>query len=296
MTGKPQYLRAATVAVVASAVFALTLVQPAAADSMAELVGIGTLESWEAQVDGEVHTARSLVLVEWLPDRELTLVLLELPGDQRLVLSRNWRIREGVSVLRISDDSTGWWAQMTERSALRYDAIDDIAKPALAAERWRAARDEPVRVELEGTGIGQDFTWSSRLDDSGFYPDLFEQLDAEGLATDLVAAMPAETRQAIRALDSLWAAKHQSGSLDRFQRLVELLTAALDRHDEPADGMPWSGLEWKLANRTGQTLRQPLAQASRDFADKFEQVSAEDPMARLRPPRTTKPSTQGSTP
>jgi len=275
-----------SLAVLAFAVLVLTLVQPAAADSMAELVGIGTLESWEAQVGGEVHTARGLVLVEWLPDRELTLVLLELPGDRRLVMSRIWRIREGVSVLQISDDTTGWWAQMTERSALRYDAVDDIAKPAMAAERWRAARDEPVRVELEGTGIGEGFTWSSRLDDAGFYPDFFEQLDAEGLAADLAAAMPAETRPGIRALASLWAARHEDGSLARFQRLVDLLTAALDRHGERPDTRPWRGVDWKLANRTGQTLRQPLAEASRDFAGKFQQVPAEDPMARLRPPRT----------
>jgi len=85
----------------AALALASLLIPPPAHASFVDLVGMAHLDTWEAPAGRDVKTIRGLTLVEWLPDREVTLILLELEGDRRLVLSREHRELEGVSVLRL---------------------------------------------------------------------------------------------------------------------------------------------------------------------------------------------------
>lgn len=252
----------------------------AAETSLVELGGVKRLESWEAQIGRETQTSDALVLVEWLADREVTLALVEVPSDQRMLLSRTWRIKDGVSVLRLVDDATGWWAEVTEASTLKLDAIDEVANPTAVARAW-AERQHQVSVELAASGIDTRFAWNSQLDDSGLYADFFDQMDAQGFVASVVRGMPATTRQAVRALDSLLSAEHEDGSLQAFQRLVTILAAGLDRYGA-AGATPLRSAAWKLVDRSGESLKAPLGTASRAFAARFRSVPAGDPVAWLR--------------
>jgi hypothetical protein len=251
----------------------------AAVASLVDLVGVAHLDTWEAQIGRETKTSEALVLVEWLPDREVTIALIDLPSDQRVVLSRTWRIKDGVSVFRLVDDATGWWAEVTETSTLTLDSIDQVAQPAAVAKKWAAGHQ--LSVEVAAAGAEGRPSWSSSLDDAGLYSDMFEQVDAEGFAARMVRGMPTGTRQSVRSLDSLLSAEPEDGSLDSFQRLVALLAAGLDRHGDAGVNPRLEALEWKLVNRKGESLKAPLGEASRRFAGRFRSLPGGDPLALL---------------
>lgn len=261
----------------------LTAAVQTIATSPDEAVGVARLESWKGQVGTEVKTTKGLVFVEWLPEQELTLILMDLPDQGQFILNRRWNVRKGISVLRIVDDATGWWVQMTEKSTLRFDSTEELGRPSLSAQKWNAA-EHRVTVQMASAGQSGPLSWSSSLDDPALYPNLFEQLDAEGFAPQLVESMPAETREGVSMLGSLLAANHEDSSLESFHRLVEFLVASLDRHGDRATGSSWRGVKWKRTSLTGQPLRKPLGEDIRSFASNFRQVPAEDPLALVRPP------------
>lgn len=244
--------------------------------------GVARLESWEAPIGSEIETIQGLVFVEWLPKQELTLILMDLPGGQRFVLSRSWSVSQGFSVLRILDDATGWWVELTERSTLRFDSTEQLGKPSLAAKKWNEGVHRVI-LQLKATGHPEPLTWSSSLDDPALYSSLFEQLDTEGVAAALVGAMPEETREGARALGSLLTARHEDSSLEIFDRLAELLVASLDRRGDPMPRSRWRGAEWNRASLEGQPLRKPWTEEIRSFARGFRRIPAEDPLALIRP-------------
>ena len=281
ITQREEQRRRATLPVAVLVLAGLLIPPQARPASLADLVGIAHLDTWEAPEGREVKTIRGLTLVEWLPDREVTLILLELEGERRLVLSREHRALEGVSVLRLLDDDTGWWVRLTDRSTLKIDDIDHLGNIAMWMEAYFEV-DHVVSSILRTKG-GEELTWTSPFDDTGRRADFFEQVDTEGVTAELVEGMPEGLDSALRELASLLAGDHGSGSLDAFEPLVELVVATLDRRGEEG-GERYEGLSWKLTERSGQTLREPLSAASREFAGRFGRVPAEDPLAQFRDP------------
>jgi hypothetical protein len=218
-------------AVAALAVAGL-LISPPARASLVDLVGVAFLDTWEAPAGREVKTIQGLTLVEWLPDREVTLILLELEGERRLVLRREHRALEGVSNLRLLDDETGWWVRLTERSTLKIDDIDDLGNISKWMEAYFEA-DHVVSSTLT-TMEGAEVTWTARMANPGRRDDFFEQMDAEGMTADLVEGMPEGLDSAVRELASLLAVDHGRSLLDAYEPLVKLVVAALNRRGEGA--------------------------------------------------------------
>jgi len=251
--------------------------------SVTDLVGVGSLETWEAQAGRSTETVEGLVLVRWVPEQEATLVLLQLPGQRRLLLTRRWWVKEGVSELKLTDDGSGWWARLTEWSTFRLDSIDQIGQPAVIARKW-TAEEHRVAVKIEASSLpSRGFDWESSLDDAGLYPDVLAQMDADGLAAPLARGMPAATQEAVRTLGSLLSGEHEDGSLGRFERFVRVLAAAVERHGEDR-AAPFLTAGWKLATRSGQSLKEPLGEAWLGFAARFRGVPAGDPLALVRAP------------
>lgn len=258
------------------------------AGAMNGLSQMSRLLAWEAYPAHELETAEALVVVHRQDDRELSVALVEVPSSHRWILSRQYFFKEGIAILQIADDASGWWIRLTERSSLKFKHVDDLSRPAKVAELFV---DNPLTVtlEIEGTGWHTPFTVSSRLDDEGLYPKLFEQADFEGRTAGIIAGMPTATRSSLRALASLIRSKERDAVFDHFPNLLKILTATLDRHDGEGVGLHYRGTEW-MASRFSGSAGKTLADDELAFIARFRSVPQDPSLLLLGLDRELRPA------
>ncbi len=251
-----------------------------AEDEEVRFPGLQRGVQWQ-RLNHEEQTAAAMIFVAWLPDRELTRVLLETPAGRRLVLTKEHFALDGVVRYRIADDELGWWAELTEESGLVFDNIEQLAQPTEVV-RHLLKEDSSTTLTLRASGLS-DFEWATSLWDEAKHDDLFEQLDFEGRGEQLLRAMPRSTRSAVGMLAKLLAADDADTSLAEFRALVRTVMAALERYEEASELRRLrGGGAWEVAERTAKAGILIEDETAAQFVAAFNEVPARDPLSDLR--------------
>lgn len=217
---------------------------------------------------------RGWLVNELCPEAAVHRVLFRLSDGVAVVLTSQELPRHGLTRLRIVDDRSGWWAELSLTSGLLLADTAQLAMPVLPGDpRWKKeypltlafAASHQAPYQLETTTLDED--WVSRL---------AEGLAAEGLAAKLTAGMP----QPFAAdLSFLRDEAQEDGTLAHYAYFLELLARLTEanklRNSDPFRGQPWDSTVGKL----GRTFDD----GARSFFRGFHSIDPADPLAGSHP-------------
>lgn len=261
-----------------------------AGPSPEKVIGLSDLQTWTG-APGELR-ARSLSVVEFACSQEARRILIEAPGQRRVVLDYLIQPSAGLSWYRLLDDATGWWVELRELSPIRIAPRDRHTfgsslfwQRAMAAGGGAEPRDSPVVYGLD-TSRGHLASLATSTWNDGAMSDLLDVLAERGDARRLTTEMPPDLREAILFLRSLTAGEAVGGGyMSHSYRLLEVLGQVVSKDDVPLhrayDGVTWHETSVKNVGTTVEN-EDALALAAvfrsiRDGRDPLQELHAADP-------------------
>lgn len=202
-------------------------------------------EQW--RTESLEHSLTALVFTEVSCQRLIERLLVTLDTGERLVLEKEQIPSQGLERMKLMEDSTKWWAQLTRTSELRLKTQSswDFAR---LPELLYLHRGEEWGVELSFSASGvPPFEMSSTNTESDFEQRFLAQLHHDGVTSTLVEDMPEAAERAIGFLRSMVESETGGGSTFlAFKSLIDLLAGGLDRHGDREALQSLLAHEWEL--------------------------------------------------
>lgn len=191
--------------------------------------------------------AKGLYAIRVRPDFFTVRLLVETPDGSRMIVTQTLDPRTGIEQTALSDDTSGWWAQLTKHTGVRAKALGEYFDSAVRELRVGEGKHFSL---LLATATGFRFeTQVPVLDSSETSWAFVEQLAANGSVAELSDAIPPALFDAILFLDSSlspeplpW--REPDDNLAHSLRLPIAMLAGALRH-APHEGLrapaqPWS--------------------------------------------------------
>lgn len=219
-----------------------------------------------------------LEFIESSAELQTKISLVESPfGARATILSYVWP-RKSVSIVRIRDDESDWWAELEEESNFRLDHTGHLSDPG----RVSLAFTRPdLKVKRTFRSVGTDeFTFESGSLDALSFHEFSEQFEADGLTEPLISSMPGSIRDLVTFLSSAAELKgnhHSAPNLGHWSFLVGFLdTRVGSSHGQRVDR--YQGASWRNVTLGAALGAEVDGEDSLAFARRFKSVSATDPL------------------
>lgn len=219
-----------------------------------------------------------LECIERSAELQTKISLVETPlGARATILSHVWP-RRGVSIVRIHDDESNWWAELEETSNFRLDHTDDLGDPGRVSLAFTRSNLK-VKRTFRSNSTDEFTLESTTLDDLSFH-DFSEQFAADSLTGPLISAMPESIRDLVAFLSSTSGLKgnhHSAPNLGHWSFLVGFLNARVESSQGQYDDR-YQGTTWRNVTLGAALGAQVEGDDSLAFARRFKSVSATDPL------------------
>lgn len=211
------------------------------------IAALTAVEQW--RTESLEHSARVVLVREISCLRSIERLLVSLDTGQRFVMDKERVPSQGLERMKVTEDRSGWWVQMTRNSELRLKTRVpwDFAR---LAEMMHRHRDEEWGVELSLSASGLPaFEMRSTNTETGFEHRFLAQADQDGLTGRLVEKMPPEAQRGVGFLRSMLDSDQGQGSgFVSFQLLVDFLAGALERQGDSSLTTPYTAQEWEMVD------------------------------------------------
>jgi hypothetical protein len=239
-------------------------------------------------------TARALVFGEFSRDTSVTRVLLEAPGAARAVLTHEDFPARGITVSRLTEDATGWWAELREASGLTFKDVEESSIAWNWVEKW-SHREYPVTWTLSGRDF-PPFAAEGSTHDNWFVDLFLTRMRSAGEAAKPTARLPLQLGQTLRFLagvESRRQADEEPGSaLIYFRDLIEVL----DRLATDRERLSAPAASYRLESGAMHRGLQPESESDRSLIARFRSIRAEDPLAGIHVREAEARALQGASP
>ncbi|MEM8961295.1 MAG: hypothetical protein AAGD38_07455 [Acidobacteriota bacterium] len=242
--------------------------------------GLNRLQSWQGVAGAESFELGTLAVNDWLPDRELTRVLVD-GDDTKMVLSEERFVLEGTSRFTLREVDTGWWLELTAFTGMAVDSVAEAGDPGMIAARFTQliAEDYEGRLTLRAQGVPL-IEVKQRLWRDDAYQQFTARLVALGESQPLVAAIPVASRVQLQRLASLVRTGDAGPDLDRFANVIITLASLVERDPTAAPTTPPATFTWRLLEADYQNSPD-LDSRNQRLVETFA-VSPADPLEDLR--------------
>ena len=240
-----------------------------------ELAGQGVYRHllWENAHTGE--QAEMLAITGWTEKAELNRLLVTSPRGHRLILDHEFRPEEGLTVISLEIEGIPWKARLTDRSDLRMAAGAALDDPFQVIRAWRQEA-LPIARTLELTDL-QPITWTSDTWDELLDHQLFEEMQAQGMAKSALAGMDTAVRKELQFLREIMESDGPGDEALRFKPLLDLLITVLRTEGNPATGPGYGGWSDQPKAASMGRLKYPVEDATVvRFLAPYQTASATD--------------------
>jgi hypothetical protein len=249
------------------------------------LGGAGTGTPWERSTGiSELLTLVSsrpgvlgsaLVVSQWPRQTALRRILLQTPEGGRLILTKVQHPTQGMSLLSLEDDPSGWTMTLTERSELTFDDIEETLDPGRLSARWKKASYRSDWT-LVAPGMAP-LILRSTTGDVSLGSQLAEAIHAQGQGEAVRGAMPPSLLEEIEFLGALLDNRQCVGSFLEFEPLDSVLRSLGAVPGGLARG--YGSLQWEpvtAMRQRGVVLETGLAH---EFARGFRSLDSVRPLS-----------------
>lgn len=225
----------------------LCLASNLAADSqeLTPAVALTFQEEWRTvSLD---HSASVTTFTETSCRRLIERHLVFLDTGERFVLEKERIPSQGLERMKIVEDRTRWWAELTRTSELKLKTRVpwDFARLPELLDRHRG-EEWGVELSFSASGV-PPFEMTSTNTESDLEQRFLAQLHHDGVTSTLVEGMPEAAERAIGFLRSIVESATGGGSTFlSFQSLIDLVAGGLDRHGDREALQTFLANEWEI--------------------------------------------------
>lgn len=191
-------------------------------------------------------SATFLSVTEFSCRQEARRIFLRAPGGDLVVLESLYTPAAGLTRSRITDDRTGWWAELLDRSELKVNVTSPHQYGNILFWQRKRFFDGPFTLARSLSVKGREvLALESNTHDWELTDKVFTALSRSGAAEVIVAEMPQSTARAVLFLRSTYEDGLGHGSVfGAFTELVGALAPSVEAHGDPAWSRLYVGVRW----------------------------------------------------
>jgi hypothetical protein len=235
----------------------------------ADAANRGTIDLRELQVwerGNEQPSAVLLSATQYSCARHVVRILFRGPAGERVVLEFEYRPAAGLTRARITDDETGWWAELVDRSGLKVEVSSPDKYGAILFWQQKRFFEGPFPLERSLVINGRTvMARPSTTHDWEFASSFYEALEHLGAAKGIVVETPAAVAKALLFARSAYEDGMGHGTvLGGFSQLVGVLAPAVAAHGDPSWRQLYAGARWAVTESSGfpETIAETSAELS----------------------------------
>lgn len=229
----------------------LTAGSDAADTAKRTTIDVRELQVWEGS--GKHSSAALMSATQFSCARHAARILLRGPTGERAVFEFDYRPAAGLTRARVTDDETGWWAELVDLSGLRVEVTSPDQYGAILFWQQKRFFEGPFPLERSLVLNGREvMTQSSTTHDWDFASSFYQELERLGAAKTIAVAAPAAVAKALLFARSAYEDGMGHGTvLGGFSQLVEILAPAMELHGDHSWKQLYTGARWTVTDSKG---------------------------------------------